>query len=129
MHLGTALELNHRPSIATENKSQQRREKRKWKMTNLQLPTQERWELFRATTQRIWAGLSDDDYQAANGVREQLFAIIAHRFGDSREIIASKIDRHAMDQPISEDAPPKLNKTSLGTIQRSTGSKGIRRDF
>jgi len=51
------------------------------------------WDQLKGKAKRIWGELSDDDFKKAEGNSDKLFGLIQQRFGDTKEMIKSKIDK------------------------------------
>jgi uncharacterized protein YjbJ (UPF0337 family) len=51
------------------------------------------WETIKGKAKRIWGELTDDDFKKAEGNANKLYGTIQSRFGETKEIIKSKIDK------------------------------------
>jgi uncharacterized protein YjbJ (UPF0337 family) len=51
------------------------------------------WDQLVGKAKRAWGELTDDDVLKAEGSADKLFGVIEKRFGDTKEIIKSKIDK------------------------------------
>jgi uncharacterized protein YjbJ (UPF0337 family) len=51
------------------------------------------WDQLVGKAKRAWGELTDDDILKAEGSADKLFGVIEKRFGDTKELIKSKIDK------------------------------------
>lgn len=50
------------------------------------------WDQLVGKAKRVWGELTDDDVLKADGSTDKLFGVIEKRFGDTKEMIKSKLD-------------------------------------
>jgi uncharacterized protein YjbJ (UPF0337 family) len=50
------------------------------------------WNILKGKVKQIWGGVTDDDFQRAEGSADKLYGTIQKRFGLSKEQIKAKID-------------------------------------
>lgn len=51
------------------------------------------WDQLVGKAKRAWGELTDDDILKSEGSADKLFGLIEKRFGDTKELIKSKIDK------------------------------------
>ncbi len=51
------------------------------------------WAQIKGKAKRVWGELTDDDVLLAEGNVDKLYGIIQKKFGDTKEIIKSKLDK------------------------------------
>ena len=51
------------------------------------------WEQLKGKSKKVWGGLTDDDFLMAKGSAEALYGVIQKKFGDTKEVIKSKLDQ------------------------------------
>jgi uncharacterized protein YjbJ (UPF0337 family) len=54
------------------------------------------WEQIKGKAKRIWGELTDDDFQKSEGSSDKLYGIIQQKFGDTKEVIKTKLDKTHM---------------------------------
>jgi uncharacterized protein YjbJ (UPF0337 family) len=54
------------------------------------------WEQLKGKSRKLWAELTDDDFQKAQGSAEKLYGTIQSKFGDTKEKILEKISQLKM---------------------------------
>jgi len=54
------------------------------------------WEQLKGKSRKIWAELTDDDFQKAQGSAEKLYGTIQTKFGDTKEKIMEKLNQLRM---------------------------------
>lgn len=54
------------------------------------------WEQLKGKSRKIWAELTDDDFQKAQGSAEKLYGTIQTKFGDTKEKILEKLNQMRM---------------------------------
>ena len=51
------------------------------------------WDQLVGKAKRVWGELTEDDVLKAEGSADKLFGVIEKRFGDTKELIKSKLDK------------------------------------
>lgn len=54
---------------------------------------QGRWKQFRGDMKRLWAEISDDEFDLVDGEREKLEGLIQERYGRSRDAARAEVQR------------------------------------
>jgi uncharacterized protein YjbJ (UPF0337 family) len=54
---------------------------------------QGKWEQLKGKAKSVWAELTDDDFQRAEGSAQRLYGVIHERVGDSKQSIKDKLDQ------------------------------------
>jgi uncharacterized protein YjbJ (UPF0337 family) len=52
------------------------------------------WDQIKGRAKRAWGELTDDDFKKAEGSIDKLHGLIQKRFGDTREAIKAKLEKH-----------------------------------
>jgi uncharacterized protein YjbJ (UPF0337 family) len=52
-----------------------------------------KWEQLRGRAKKAWGELTDDDFKKAEGSADKLYGLIQEKFGDTKEMIQTKINK------------------------------------
>lgn len=51
------------------------------------------WTQLVGRAKRVWGELTDDDFLRSEGSADKLYGVIQQRFGDTKEVIKTKLDQ------------------------------------